>query len=67
MRKRNSTRKENRTMDERETRFFGYCENESCGDAVTDEGDEYYVNDDGEVFCCIECVLEHYGITKIEV
>lgn len=50
-----------------EVRTFGYCENESCGDTVTDEGKEYYVNDDGEVFCCIECVLEHYGITKIEI
>lgn len=50
-----------------ETRVFGYCENENCGDPITDEGGEYYVNDDGEVFCCIECVLEHYGITKLEV
>lgn len=48
-----------------EIRVFGYCE--CCGDKVTDEGEEYYVNDDGEVFCCIECVLEHYGVTKLEV
>lgn len=48
-----------------EIRVFGYCEN--CCDAVTDEGEEYYVNDDGEVFCCLECLLEHYNITMIEV
>lgn len=48
-----------------EVRIFGYCEN--CGDAVTDEDEEYYVNDDGEVFCCFECMLEYYGVTKIEV
>ena len=48
-----------------EIRVFGYCE--CCGNEVTDEGEEYYVNDDGEVFCCVECVCEHYNITKIEV
>ena len=48
-----------------EVRVFGYCEN--CGDKITDEGEEYYVNDDGEVFCSIECVCEHCCVTKIEV
>lgn len=48
-----------------EIRMFGYCKN--CGDKVTDEGEEYYVNDDGEVFCCIECMMEYYCVTKIEV
>ena len=48
-----------------EIRIFGYCENYS--EEVTDEGGEYYVTDDGKVFDCIECVLEYYGITKIEV
>ena len=52
-------------MDEREVRYFGHCEN--CGDEVTDEYDEYYVNDDGEIFCSIDCVCEHYGLTIIEV
>ena len=65
MKRKSSTWKENKTMDE--VRVFGYCENENCGDAVTDEYGEYYVNDDGEVFCCIECACEHYGLTKIEV
>jgi uncharacterized damage-inducible protein DinB len=48
-----------------EVKFYGYCEN--CGERITNESDEYYVNDDGEVFCCIKCVLEHCGITKIEL
>lgn len=58
-------------MDEREIRVFGYCE--CCGNKITDEdkeydeNKEYYVNDDGEVFCSVECVCEHYGITKIEL
>lgn len=52
-------------MDEREVRFFGYCT--ECGDRVDDESEEYYVNDDGEMFCCAECAMEHYGLTKIEL
>ena len=52
-------------IDEREIRVFGHCE--CCGDEVTDEGEEYYVNDNGEVFCCADCVSEYYGLTRIEV
>ena len=48
-----------------EIRVFGECE--CCGNTVTDDGDEYYVSEDGKVFCSVECVLEHYGITKIEL
>ena len=47
-----------------EVRVFGYCE--CCGNKITDESDEYFVNDEGEIFCSTECVLEHYGIIKIE-
>lgn len=52
-------------MDEREVRVFGHCI--WCDDEVTDEGDEYYVTDDGEIFCCLDCLLEHFEITRIEV
>lgn len=48
-----------------EIRVFGECE--CCGNAVTDDGDEYYVSEDGRVFCSVDCVLEHYGIVKVEV
>ena len=48
-----------------EVRVFGYCE--CCGNKVTDACNEYYINDDGKVFCGVECALEHCGITKIEV
>jgi hypothetical protein len=48
-----------------EIRTFGICE--CCGEEITDESDEYYVNEDGEVFCCVECMMEHYGIVKIEL
>jgi hypothetical protein len=48
-----------------EMRSFGYCEN--CGELVTDECEEYYVSEDGKVFCCVECCLEYHGVTKVEV
>ena len=48
-----------------EVRSFGYCE--CCSNNITDKDEEYYVSDDGQVFCNIECVLEHYGVTKVEV
>lgn len=48
-----------------EIRVFGYCE--CCGSKVTDLDEEYYVNDDGEVFCSTECICEHYRLTKMEV
>jgi hypothetical protein len=46
-------------------RIFGYCEN--CGEQIDDRDEEYYVSDDGKVFCCIECCLEYCGMTKVEV
>jgi hypothetical protein len=48
-----------------ELRIYGYCEN--CGNEVTNQGDEYYISEDGRVFCCVECVCQHYSVTKVEV
>jgi hypothetical protein len=50
-------------MDEK--RVFGYCV--ECGAEITDEHDEYFVNEEGELMCCIECVLEHHFVHKMEV
>lgn len=47
-----------------EIRVLGVCE---CGNEITDENKIYYVSDDGLVFCSVECCLEHYGVTIIEV
>lgn len=49
-------------MDER---IFGYCE--CCGNTVTDDNDEYYITDDGKVFCGIECVCDAHGVIRVEV
>lgn len=62
MKIKNITWREMATMDER---IFGYCE--CCGNTVTDDNDEYYITDDGKVFCSIECVCEAYSVTKIEM
>ena len=48
-----------------EVRVLGYCA--ECGATITDEIENYYCNNDGECFCDIECLLEHYDISKIEV
>ena len=50
-------------MDD-DVRIFCYCT--ECGSAITDEYEKHYCNDDGDVFCSVECVLEHYCITQLE-
>lgn len=48
-----------------DVRSFGECA--CCGNEVTDEQNEYYVDSEGRIFCCVGCVMEHLGIEKIEV
>ena len=50
-------------MDEK--RVFGYCEN--CGEKIDEDYDEYYITEDGRVFCSVECVLEANDVVKVEV
>ena len=52
-------------MDENEVRTFGYCV--ECDSEITDDNEEYFVNEEGEVFCCVSCLLEHYGIHRLEM
>ena len=46
-------------------RKFGECE--CCGNEVDDASGEYYVDQEGRVYCSIECVCDKLGIVKIEV
>ena len=48
-----------------EVRNFGECE--CCGNAITNEDKEYYVDSDGRVFCSVECVLDAKNVVKVEV
>ena len=52
-------------MYDEDIRIFGHCEN--CGAAVTDEYEDHCMNNEGQVFCDIECVCEYYEIIKVEV
>jgi hypothetical protein len=48
-----------------DVRVFGHCE--CCNNKITDSDEGYYVNEDGKVFCSVECVCEYYGVVKMEV
>ena len=50
-------------MDDK--RIFGRCE--CCENEITSEDEEYYVDSEGRVFCSVECVLDTYGVTKVEL
>lgn len=50
-------------MDEN-VREIGYCS--ECGDTIYDDMEDIYVNEDGRYFCCTECAMAYYGLTKVE-
>lgn len=64
MKRKNTNLKKVKAMDE-DVRVFGYCE--ECGVKITDDMKEYYCDDEGKVFCSHECILEHFGLYKVEV
>lgn len=39
---------------------------EHCGELIYEDNDDVYIDSDGNYFCSIECVLEYYGVNKIE-
>lgn len=47
-------------MYESEVREIARCE--CCGEIITDDNREVYVNGSGEYFCGLSCVLEFYDI-----
>ena len=52
-------------MHEDEVRVFGYCA--ECGYRITDNIEDYFCDEDGNLLCSFECVLEHCSITHMEV
>ena len=52
-------------MDENEVRIFGYCQ--ECNNKITDEIEDYYCDEEGNLFCSHECIFEHFGLYKVEV
>ena len=52
-------------MNENEVRTLAYCA--ECEDEITDEVEHYYCDDNGNFFCCVECMMDYYGVHKLEV
>ena len=48
-----------------EERVIAHCE--ECGNEITNNDSEIYVDQDGNYFDSIECILEHYNIVKLEI
>lgn len=44
---------------------LGHCE--ECRNTIDSECYEAYVDEEGRYFCSVECALEYYGITKLEI
>ena len=52
-------------MDENEVRVLGCCA--ECQNDITDDVEDYYYDEDGNFFCCVDCAMIHHGIHKLEV
>ena len=48
-----------------ETRVIGYCE--VCGSEITDDNETAYVDNEGHYFDTVECVMEYFCVTKVEL
>lgn len=51
-------------MDE-EVKVISYCE--ECGNEIIRDDEEAFVDSEGNYYCCIDCILEHFDITKVEI
>jgi hypothetical protein len=45
-------------------RTLGYCS--ECGETITDDMEDVYVDEEGRHFCCTECAMVYCGLTKLE-
>lgn len=52
-------------MDEMDVRTIGYCA--ECDSEITDDMEDVYVDENGNYFCSVDCVLEYYKIAKVGV
>lgn len=46
-------------------RVFGYCM--ECGAKITDDVETYYCDEEGNLLCSHECLLEHFSLYEMEV
>lgn len=64
MKRKNMNLRTVKTMNE-EVRVFGECV--ECGSAITDDIETYYCDEEGNLFCSHECILEHFQLHLMEV
>ena len=50
-------------FDERYEHILARCE--ECGELICEDNDNVYVDDEGNYFCSLECVLNYYSIRKV--
>ena len=51
-------------MNDTEVRIMGYCS--ECGNEITDDMEDIYIDDEGRYFCSSECAMVFYCIHKLE-
>lgn len=54
----------NRKLVTTMNRIIGHCF--ECDNDITENEQIAYVDADGNMYCCIECLLEHFEIKTIE-
>jgi hypothetical protein len=52
-------------MDEKDVRVLGVCA--ECSNDITDDVEDYYCDEDGNYFCCVDCAMIYYHIHRLEI
>ena len=48
-----------------DVRVFGYCA--ECGNIITDECEDIYVDSDGNYFDSIDCLIDYFDVVRLEL
>ena len=64
MKKKSMNPRKVKAMDEN-VRVFGYCM--ECGEKITDDIETYYCDEEGNLLCSQECIMEHFGLYEVEI
>jgi formylmethanofuran dehydrogenase subunit E len=47
-----------------EERPIARCE--ECGELIDEDNKDAYIDDEGNYFCCLQCVLDYYYIKRVD-
>jgi formylmethanofuran dehydrogenase subunit E len=39
---------------------------EECGELIYEDNEDAYIDENGNYFCCLQCVLDYYYIKKVD-